>query len=62
MKSGNPDYLPLNQALVLEEKEEEDEELKKEVQVLQDAVKQRFTTMNLHIDARLDAIEVAKTN
>ena len=58
MKSGNTDYLPLNQALILEGGEDEGEELKREVQELHEVMNQRFKTMNLHFDTRLDAIEV----
>ena len=54
ISSGNIDYIPFNQALVLEGKEDEGEQLKKELQELRDAMKERFMNLSL----RFDALEV----
>lgn len=58
LKDADTNYMPFHQALVLEGEKDEGEELKKELQELHNVMKQRFMNMNVHFDARLDAIEV----
>lgn len=58
MKSGNIDYIPFNKALIVKEVEDDEEQLKRELEELNSEMRQKFLSITHTFNARFDFLEV----